>query len=411
MERKVSRTPSNKKWYNMTAEVYKKIEKKIVNMKEREELWKSRYKDVAKEIKELVELNSRQIKAMEQSAEKMQSRMDVVEKMVKRNDERAAETFRLAEKGMAEISERMKGLLAKVDKNAGEMAGLKSEVTSQVNSIIAKHEKTFDGVIQKIVLAVSKMQEETVKEEGISGRVEAAKRFIENYRPPETPAARMMQPAVHEIQPRLSQPPVPNRASPMHDMQMLGEPPFSYGREAPAPSRMGRMPVMVDDDDLDMDDLDVMPGAQRTGDLSISVAAMNSSVSAITSKLATIEEKMAKMQTGRDPGNERIEDKIRMYSQSVADMQSRMQTVEKAIREGMTPMVESLNILTQTVKTLKEGSGDSRPSLAKPSPPSIRASQKEAAGKPHSQIRLQAKPAAKSNSVFKYRYKGLDKGT
>ena len=69
----------------MAAEVYKKIEKKIVNMKEREELWKSRYRDVAKEIKELVELNSKQIKAMEQAVEKTQARMDAVEKMVKRN--------------------------------------------------------------------------------------------------------------------------------------------------------------------------------------------------------------------------------------------------------------------------------------------------------------------------------------
>ena len=408
----------------MVAEVYKKIEKKIVNMKEREELWKSRYRDVAKEIKELVELNSRQIKAMQQAVEKTESRMAAVEKMVKRNDERAAETFRLAERSMTDISERMKGLLTKVDKNAGEITGLKSEVTSQVNSMISRHEKNFESILQKIGIAVSKIQSETAKEESISGRVEAAKRFIESYRPPEMPAPRMIQqeaPDIRVTRPALMQPPLPNRASqpqPMGDMRLLGEPPFSYGHEAPpVPSRMGRMPAMADDDDLDMDDMDMMTGPSRpAGDFASSVAAMNSSVSTITGKLATIEEKMEKLQTGRDPATERIEDKIRMYSQSVADMHSRMQTVEKAIREGMTPMVESLNILTQTVKTLKEDSKDSRearPSLSKPSPPSIRASQRAEAEKSQSHVRLQASSSksqtAKPSGVFRYKYRGPGK--
>jgi hypothetical protein len=45
-----------------------------------------------------------------------------------------------------------------------------------------------------------------------------------------------------------------------------------------------------------------------------------------------------------------------------------MGTVEKALRDGMTPMMETMKILTETVKSLKEESKP-RPSLAKPSLP------------------------------------------
>lgn len=99
-----------------------------------------------------------------------------------------------------------------------------------------------------------------------------------------------------------------------------------------------------------------------------SVESMGSSVSGITDKLSTIEERMARIQSARSPQLERLDDKIKMYSESIADIHSRMETVEKALRDGMTPMMETMKMLTETVKGLKDESRN-RPSLAKPTPP------------------------------------------
>jgi predicted nucleic acid-binding Zn-ribbon protein len=399
----------------MVVDVYKKIEKKIMGMKEKEELWKTRYRETAQQLKELMELNSKQIKAMEQRIAKSESRMEGTEKSIKRNDEKAGGMFRAVRKRLEDISENSKSLSLKLDERTVEIKNVKNEVAARVNSIISKHEKTFDSVIEKINLAVNRIQSETVKEEDISSRVETAKRFIENYRVPELRAPVAIPQPV--IQPAPSPPPrapAPQAFLPDAPPQTFGrEPPFAYGLESrAAPSGIRKAPVFLDDDDLDMDDMTpVSPGT----DFANSVTAMNTNVSAIADKLASIEERVARMQSERSSSADRIEDKIKMYSQSVMDVQSRMQTVEKAIRDGMTPMVESLNILTQTVKSLKE---EAKPSLPKPSPPFQREFRKGAVtierkkmegDSSHLPSSVRLPSQSKRNPAFKYRYKDLGK--
>jgi len=119
----------------------------------------------------------------------------------------------------------------------------------------------------------------------------------------------------------------------------------------------------LDDDDLEMEDV----VSENMKGFKSSVDSMDSSISGIAKKLAAIEEKFSKMQQATKPADvERLDDKIRMYTQSVEDIHSRMGTVEKALKDGMTPMMETMKILTDTVKSMKD---EAAPSIRKPAPP------------------------------------------
>jgi archaellum component FlaC len=263
----------------------------------------------------------------------------------------------------------------KLEENDEEIKKLKADVVSQVNTMIAKHEKTFDSILEKINLAIRKMENELQKEESLYEKMETAKRFMENYSPPDPPkldppkrANGFDFPAFQPKSPAPQQS-IPPAPAPERFERSLPET-FIYEPGAPIASPTSifrrstrKAPDMDDlDDDMDVDDL--ISGNMKG--FKDSVNSMNMNVAGITEKLASIEDKVAKMQTVKNPSLERLDDKIRMYSESVTGMHSRMETVEKALRDGMTPMMESLKLLTETVKTLKE---DSKPAVRKPTPP------------------------------------------
>jgi len=359
-------------------DVYRKIEKRIVSLKEKEELWKNRYREIAKQIKELVDSTSEQMNQMGNAIKGFEARIEEMETETRKTNERSGEMLRLMEKKLTEMSEFAKSVSEKLEEEDGQIKKLKVDVVSQVNAMIAKHEKTFESVIEKIDLAFKRMENELQREESLYGKMETAKRFMESYTPPDSPKSDPPPKKANEVDfvtfppkllaaPQQSLPPapVPERFEP--------ETPFIYEPGSPIASppsvvrrRAPRRSIAMDDLDDDMDVDDVISGNMKG--FKDSVESVNYNVSSITEKLASIEEKVAKMQSLKTPGLERLDDKIRMYSESVADIHSRMETVEKAIRDGMTPMMESLKLLTESVKSLKQES-KSRPSLAKPTPP------------------------------------------
>jgi predicted nucleic acid-binding Zn-ribbon protein len=363
-------------------DIYKKIEKRIVNLKEKEELWKGRYREMAQRVKELSDSTSERMKQMENSIRNFNARMEEAEAQTRKANERAEEVLRLLDRKITQMSESAKGIYGRIEESEEQIKKLRSEIVSQVSSMMAKHEKTFDSVLGKIGLATKSIESELKEGEGLYGRMEATKRFMENYTPPEP--SRMNPPmrannsldlpaedlsfVRSQLKPPMQQPiprpPAPERfeseSSLIYGQDSQISSPQNFMRLAP------RKPIHMDDLDDDMDVDDLISGNMRG--FKDSVESMNSSVSGISEKLASIEEKVAKMQTVKNPNLERLDDKIRMYSQSVADIHSRMETVEKALRDGMTPMMESLKLLTDSVKSLKEESR-SRPVIQKPKPP------------------------------------------
>ena len=349
------------------AGVYKKIEKRIVKLKEKEEIWKARYREIAQQVKELVDSNSEQMKEMENAIRNFEEKSGRLETETRKTSERSEEMFRLMDKRITDLSGFSKGLSERLEEKDDQIKKLKSDIVSQVSGMIARHEKSFDSVLEKIGLAARRIENGFQKEEGLYEKMESAKRFMESYNiSPPNPAP--PEPSFQRRFPSTPQPPAPAPA-PVNE-RFESETPFIYELGSPAgppqnfARRASRRPVDFDDldDDTDVDDL--VSGNMRG--FKESVKSMNSNVSSITEKLASIEERMAKMQAAKNPGLERLDDKIRMYSQSVAGIHSRMETVEKALRDGMTPMMESLKLLTDSVKSLKE---ESRPSIQKPQPP------------------------------------------
>ncbi len=369
-------------------EVYKKIEKRIVDLKKKEELWKGRYSEIAQQVKVLVDSDSKQMKEMQDSIKNFEGRLQKAETQARKVEDRSEEMLRLMDKRITEFSRLSKGISERFKEKDEEIKKIKSDVTSLVTSIITKHEKTFDSILEKINLAIRKMESELQQQQSIYDNMEATKRFLENYSPPDPPPRRANgsleiaakerrreapsiedSPSFHRqlkstVTPEQSIPlaPVPERFE--------SQAPFIYEHESPIASPQSFMrrasPRKPMDDDLDDDmDVDDLISGNMKG-FKDSVESMNSNVSSISEKLASVEEKVAKIQTTKSPNLERLDDKIRMYSQSVADIHSRMETVEKGLRDGMTPMMESLKLLTETVKSLKE---ESKPSLKKPTPP------------------------------------------
>jgi hypothetical protein len=339
--------------------MYKKIESRIMKMKEKEELWKGRYSELAKQVKELTDMNSKRMKQMDGSLVRFDSRLKASESQARKVAERAEDISRLCDKKIADVSQFARELSRKIDEKDEQMRKLRVDVMSQVNTTINKHERTFDSVLEKIDVAIRKMEGELQMQESLYQKMDSAKRFMENYRPPRPEP---LEPAF-QASPGVQEP-EPETGRFQSETQFIYEPGSPRIRPQGPARRAPRRPEIDFDDDIDVDD--IISG--KMGNIRTSVDTMTSNVSGITERLATIEKRMSDIGIAKNPQIERLDDKIRMYSESIADVHSRMGAVEKGLRDGMTPMMEAMKMLTETVKSMKEESG-SGASLAKPTPP------------------------------------------
>jgi len=356
-------------------DIYKKIEKRIVDLKKKEEVWKGRYMEIVRKLKELVDSTSAQMKQMEAAIKGLEEKTEAAELKVKKTTERSEELLKLMDKRITEASESAKAASEKAEATDRHAKKLKSDAASQVSDMIARHERTFAEVLEKINLATKSIEREFKKEEGLYDRMEGTRKFLESYTPPEPPVMYAPirreerpspEPAFSTLQPKsIPSAPAPERGSSFIYAAPMTLPPRNMRQP---PRMLGRVHDDLDDldDDLEMDDVvsENMKGFRS------SVDSMDASISGIAQKLAAIEEKFAKMQQATGPADvERLDDKIRMYTQSVEGIHSRMGTVEKALKDGITPMMETMKMLTETVKSMKD---EATPSVRKPAPPQIR---------------------------------------
>jgi len=226
-------------------DVYKKIEKRIVTLKKKEEVWKGRYREIAKQMNELFDSTSVQMRQMEATIKNLEEKMEASEARVKKASERNEEYLKLMEKRIAEASQLAKAASEKAEAGDRQMKKLKSDAASHVNEIIAKHEKTFSGLLEKINLAAKGIEGEFKKEESLYDRMEGTRKFLESYTPPE-PAIVRVPPRMEErhapepvfaTSPR-AQPPPPR---PPKGSYLLFAPPQTQppnSRRQPAPKRI-----------------------------------------------------------------------------------------------------------------------------------------------------------------------------
>ncbi len=350
-------------------DVYNKIEKRIVNLKEKEEVWKKRYTEIAQEVKELVEANSQQFREMDKRVRKSEEKAAAAEYFISKFDSKNSESVRMLEKKIKELSEIAKGLDKRLDKKDVEIKNMRLGMLNDTKTIILSHEKTFDTVLSKINASLEKMQQESKNAELFYQKIDALKSVVGEIA--------TMKAMVPEAEPEKGFNP------PIHQSRQTLEPP-------PLPRRVFRpMP----DDDLEFDDDTDMDFPEKVKGFRDSMGSVNGSMSSISQKLSAIENMFEKAQKDKTTSVEKLDDKVRMYRESIASLQSRMETIERAMKDGMTPMMESMKILAESVKELKDERSSSK-SLMKPSPPD--------SGKNVQKLRLGTVPSNRTPPAYQY---------
>jgi len=347
------------------AEVYKKIEKRVLELKERESFWKKKYTEIATQNKEIAESNSKQIKSFQQSIRRLEHKVKLIEETAASQNARMEEKLASFEKKTTSVSEIAKNFSSQLEEKEKGMKSLKSEIASMVSGMIASQGKIFDSEIERVDKSARELHEGL--EKGIYEKMEATRKLIENYKPPRVSAPA---PAPVSINPQMPPPPAPQRPESSRIPFLYEDESLNFGRKAGGKPKLSE----DEDDDEDFDDSPDVEDIIKGMNLSFGSAASSMSANAnnIAEKLSSIEERVSKIQAGKAEGVERIEDKLQVYRESVNEMKNRMDSIEKVMKDGMVPMMESMSTLVEAVKQMKEKEkAQSRAALQKPSPPKI----------------------------------------
>jgi hypothetical protein len=70
-------------------------------------------------------------------------------------------------------------------------------------------------------------------------------------------------------------------------------------------------------------------------------------------KVSSLEQSMKQIQGDKKTDMEQIEEKIDTYKQSMHEVSARMGSIESAMKDSLTPMMQSLRSLTETIRSLK----------------------------------------------------------
>ncbi len=70
-------------------------------------------------------------------------------------------------------------------------------------------------------------------------------------------------------------------------------------------------------------------------------------------KTGSLEQSIKKLEGDKKTDMEHIEDKIDTYKQAIGEVSARMESIEKAMKDSLSPMMQSLRSLTETIRTMK----------------------------------------------------------
>ncbi len=71
-------------------------------------------------------------------------------------------------------------------------------------------------------------------------------------------------------------------------------------------------------------------------------------------KVASLEQSIKHIEGEKRTDMEQIEEKIDTYKQSIGEVSSRMESIEKAMKDSLSPMMQSMRSLTDTIRSMKE---------------------------------------------------------
>lgn len=83
------------------------------------------------------------------------------------------------------------------------------------------------------------------------------------------------------------------------------------------------------------------------------IIGIRSHLQEINLKTTTLEQSIKQIQGDKKTDMEQIEDKIDTYKQSIGEVSARMESIENAMKDSLTPMMQSMRSLTETIRTMK----------------------------------------------------------
>ncbi len=93
---------------------------------------------------------------------------------------------------------------------------------------------------------------------------------------------------------------------------------------------------------------------EKWDDFTKRIEGMNGRFQQLNDRIAALEQRIGQMQGDKKSDLMEIEGKIDGYKQSIDEIGSRMESVERAMKDSLNPMMQTLRSLSETIKSLKE---------------------------------------------------------
>ncbi|MBI4020436.1 MAG: hypothetical protein HY367_03825, partial [Candidatus Aenigmarchaeota archaeon] len=80
---------------------------------------------------------------------------------------------------------------------------------------------------------------------------------------------------------------------------------------------------------------------------------MGARINQVSKRLADLEQRISTSQAGKPADFERIEKKVGQYEDSMEGLSSKMESLERVMKDNLTPMMQSMRTLSDTLKAMK----------------------------------------------------------
>jgi prefoldin subunit 5 len=81
----------------------------------------------------------------------------------------------------------------------------------------------------------------------------------------------------------------------------------------------------------------------------------------MAAKVSGLESTMGQLKGVKPTEVEEIKAGIETYRESMSELSERMEAMERAVKDSLTPMMQSLRSLSETIKVIKKGGSSAAP--------------------------------------------------
>jgi hypothetical protein len=158
-------------------------------------------------------------------------------------------------------------------------------------------------------------------------------------------------------QPYTPQPAESFEGSEMPSGNDFEEPPeddFDLPEEEPVQRRMPVVPSQRGMDKHELEELTEVLVEEKARELKKSMSGYDTRFQQMTNKISALEIEINSIKNERNQQLRDIEAKIDTYRETITELSGRTESMERALKDSLAPMLESLRSLSETIKAMKE---------------------------------------------------------